>query len=162
MSAMRRAYGESLPIFKLARRGAVYRRMPKPSRPTSPKLELHGKGVSGFSQADIERRALELALIDNRTTATDADRARARVEFQTRNLPDANNEDADTMQSLSRDPSDPMADRGHQSPEYGSDDEDTALQKIALEGVEEAQHEQMVQSRENIDEPLRSRPKRKK
>src|SRR5688572_12074799 len=134
--------------------------MPKPSRPISPKIELHGKGVSGFSPADVERRALELALIDNRTTATDDDRARARAEFQARNLPDSMNEDAETMQSLSRDPSDPMTDRGHQSPEYGADDEDTALQKIALEGVEEAQHEQMVQSRGNIDEPLRSRPKK--
>jgi hypothetical protein len=156
------ASGESLPIFKLPRHSAVYCCMPKPSRPISPKLELHGKGVSGFSEADIERRALELALIDNRTATTDDDRARARAEFQARNLPDAINEDADTMQSLSRDPSDPMTDRGHQSPEYGSDDEDTALQKIALEGVEEAQHEQMVQSRNNVDEPLRSRPKRKK
>jgi hypothetical protein len=31
---------------------------------------------------------------------------------------------------------------------------------MTLEGVEEAQHEQMVESRNNIDEPLRSRPKK--
>lgn len=124
-------------------------------------MEVRGKGVSGFSEADLERRALELALIDNRSTASDGDRARARAEFQDRDLPDAMNEDAESMQSMSRDPSDPLVDRGHQSPEYGGQDEDTALQKIALEGVEEAQHEQMVESRNNIDEPLRSRPKKK-
>ncbi len=125
-------------------------------------MELHGKGVGGFSPEDVERRALELALIDNRTKANDEDRHRARAEFLDRDLPDASNEDADTMQSMSRDPSDPMVDRGRQAPEYGGDDEDTALQKITLEGVEEAQHEQMVESRNTIDEPLRSRPKKKK
>lgn len=135
-------------------------RMAKHTRDT-PKIEVGGKGVGGFSMQDLERRALELALIDNRATATDQDRARARAEFQDRDLPDALNEDADSMQSMSRDPSDPMVDRGHQVPEYGGQDEDTDLQKIALEGVEEAQHEQMLESRNFIDEPLRSRPKKK-
>lgn len=125
-------------------------------------MEVRGKGVSGFSQADLERRALELALIDNRSTASDEDRARARAEFQDRFLPDAVNEDAESMQSMSRDPSDPVVDRGRQAPEYGGDDEKTALEKMALEGVEEAQHDQMVEARNNIDEPLRSRPKKKR
>lgn len=124
-------------------------------------MELRGRGVGGFSDSDIEQRALELALIDNRTSPTEEDRARALAEFQDRDLPPTINEDADTMQSMSRDPSDPMVDRGHQVPEYGTQDEDTDLQRIALEGVEEAQHEQMVESRNNIDEPLRSRPKKK-
>lgn len=121
---------------------------------------MRGQGVAGFSKADLERRALELALIDNRTTASDEDRQRALDEFQDRDLPDAMNEDADSMQSMSRDPSDPVVDRGHQVPEYGLQDEDTDLQKMALEGVEEAQHDQMVESRNFIDEPLRSRPKK--
>jgi len=125
----------------------------------TPKIELRGKGVGGFTKADLERRAQELALIDNRTEATDEDRTRARAEFLDRDLPDALNEDADTTRSLSRDPSDPLVDRGHQVPVYGLQDEDTELQKIALEGVEEAQHEQMVESRNYVDEPLRSRPK---
>jgi hypothetical protein len=136
--------------------------MPRNSRETnSQKVAVHGKGVSGFSNADIERRARELALIDNRDTATDADREQARAEFRDRDLPDAVNEDADSMQSMSRDPSDPMTDRGRQAPEYGGDDEKTALEHLALEGVEEAQHEQMLASRNNVDEPLRSRPKKK-
>ncbi len=131
------------------------------SRARASKIELHGNGVSGFSPEDIERRAGELALIDNRTEATDQDRELARGEFQDLNLPDAINEDAESMQSMSRDPSDPMADRGHQAPEYGGDDEKTALEKLALEGVEEAQHEQMIEARNGVDEPLSSRPKRR-
>ena len=132
------------------------------SRDPLQKLEVHGEGVGGFSRADVERRATELALIDNRAEPNNDDRARARAEFRDRNLPDAVNEDAETMRSLSRDPSDPMVDRGRQVPEYGGDDEKAALEHLALEGVEEAQHELMLESRGNIDEPLRSRPKHKK
>jgi hypothetical protein len=36
------------------------------------------------------------------------------------------------------------------------------VERLALEGVEEAQHDQMVQARNNVDEPLRSRPKTQK
>ena len=131
------------------------------SRDSRQKVEVHGRGVGGFSEADIERRAKELALIDNRTEVTEEDRNRALEELRDRHLPDAVNEDADSMQSMSRDPSDPLVDRGRQVPEYGGDDEKTALEHLALEGVEEAQHEQMLQSRNLVDEPLRSRPKRK-
>ncbi len=125
------------------------------------KVELRGRGVSGFSAADLERRAREIALIENRTTVNDTDRARARLEFRDRDLPDAVNEDADSMQSMSRDPSDPMTNRGRQAPEYGNADEKAALEHLALEGVEEAQHDQMMASRNDVDEPHRSRPKKK-
>lgn len=136
--------------------------MPK-SQKGSPRGELPGKAFGVFTKADVDRRALELALIDNRTEANDEDRARALAELQDRNLPDAVNEDAESMQSMSRDPSDPMVDRGRQAPDRMVDqDEKTAIEKLALEGVEEAQHEQMVQSRNLIDEPLRSRPKKKR
>jgi hypothetical protein len=131
------------------------------SRDPAPKVELRGKGVGAFTKADVERRALELALIDGRTEATDEDRAAALAEFNDLHLPDAVNQDSESMQSMSRDPSDPIVDRGHQVPNYGGDDEKTALEQLALEGVEEAQHEQMLESRNNIDEPLRSRPKRR-
>ena len=124
-----------------------------------PKVELHGKGIGGFTAADIERRAKELAEIENRIQITDADRARARAEFLDRDLPAALNEDAETMQSMSRDPSDPATDRGRQAPDYVESDEDTSLQRLALEGVEEAQHEQMTASRAE-EEPFRSQPKR--
>jgi hypothetical protein len=131
------------------------------SKHTTPKVELLGKGVGGLTKADVERRAKELALIDNRTEPNDEDRAAARAEFRDRHLPAPVNEDAESMQSMSRDPSDPMVDRGHQVPSYGGDDEKAALERLALEGVEEAQHEQMLESRNNVDEPLRSRPKRR-
>lgn len=135
--------------------------MANKSQHKSPRIEVRGQGLGGATREDVERRARELALIDNRAEASDADRERARAEFFDRDLPATVNEDAESMQSLSRDPSDPMVDRGRQAPTYGGDDEKAALERLALEGVEEAQHEQMVESRNHIDEPLRSRPKRK-
>lgn len=124
-----------------------------------PKVELHGKGVGTFTKADVERRARELAEIDNRVTITETDRERARAEFLDRDLPAAVDEDAETTRSLSRDPSDPATDRGHQAPDYVEADEDLSLQRLALEGVEEAQHDQMTASRAQ-EEPFRSQPKR--
>ncbi len=117
--------------------------------------------MSGFSPEDLERRAIELALIGNRTTVNDSDRAQARAELQDRELPDAINEDAESMQSMSRDPSDPLADRGRQVPAHGDEDQKTVLEKMTLEGVEEAQHEQMLEARGSVDEPLRSRPRKR-
>ncbi len=108
---------------------------------------MHGQGVGGFGPADIERRASELARIDNRSKVTEEDRSRAIAELRALHLPDTVNEDADSMQSMSRDPSDPMTDRGRQVPEHGGDDEKAALEQLALEGVEEAQHEQMLEAR---------------
>ena len=125
------------------------------SKESGQKVEVGGRGVGGFSERDLERRARELALIDGRGEVTEEDRAAAIAEFRDQHLPDAVNEDEDSMQSMSRDPSDPMVDRGRQIPNRGGDDEKAALEHLALEGVEEAQHEQMVEARndEEDDEP---------
>jgi hypothetical protein len=118
-------------------------------------------GVS--SPQDLEKRAKEIALIAGRTEPTPSDRQQARAELLATDLPPTVSEDGDgNMQSLSRDPSDPATDRGRQAPEYIDVDEEQAVERLALEGVEEAQHEQMVQARNDIDEPLRSRPKGQK
>jgi hypothetical protein len=126
------------------------------------KMEIRGEGFGIASPDEIESRARELALIDGRTEVTDADRHEARDEFQNRDLPAAVTEDAPLAPGGTRDPSEPLNDSGRQSPDRGELDEETALEKLALEGVEEAQHEQMVESRNTVDEPLRSRPKKQK
>lgn len=112
------------------------------------KVEEHGKAVGVSSPQDLERRARELARIDGRDEPSADDRERARLELLNENLPPTVSQDADaSMQSLSRDPSDPATDRGRQAPEYMDVDEEEAVERLALEGVEEAQHEQMVQAR---------------
>ena len=122
--------------------------MTRISQQTRGKVEEHGKAVGVSSPGDLERRAAELARIDGRNEVTADDRARARAELLNLNLPPTVSQDADvSMQSLSRDPSDPATDRGRQTPEYMENDEEEAVERLALEGVEEAQHEQMVSAR---------------
>jgi len=140
---------------------AVYRRMAKNS---PDQAAPHGAGrdpTAGGTEAALDRRAREIAPIAQRTEISAADREQARADFRPRDLPDAINEDADSMQSMSRDPSDPMTNRGRQVPEYGGDDEKAALEHLALKGVEEAQDEQMVAARNAEEDSSRSRPDKK-
>lgn len=110
-------------------------------------METHGQPLGGASLADLESRAREIAQIDGRTTPTVADREEARRELLNIDLPPTLEQNADdSMRSLSRDPSDPAVNRGHQTPEYVDVDEKEAVERLALEGVEEAQHDQMVQA----------------
>jgi hypothetical protein len=59
-------------------------------------------------------------------------------------LPSSLDENENSVDSLSRDPSDPPANRGRQTPAYAEADEEEDIERTVLEGVEEAQHEQMV------------------
>jgi hypothetical protein len=71
-------------------------------------------------------------------------------------LPPDLDENENSTDSLSRDPSDPPANRGRQIPEYAEADEEEQIERTVLEGVEEAQHEQMVaggQEDETSDDP---------
>lgn len=121
------------------------------------KAAPHGAGrdpIAGETAPEaIDRRAQEAAPLLHGSESSAEEGEPALADFRPRDLPDAINEDADSMQSMSRDPSDPIANRGRQVPEYGVDDEKTVLEHLALEGVEEAQDEQMVAAR-NADEGL--------
>lgn len=117
--------------------------------PTDGRLFVHGKGAGSISNADIERRARELADIAGRTGAepTDDDLARARAELLGLRLPATTVEDAEADAGLSRDPSEPPSVPGHEAPLREGPDEEKAIERLALEGVEEAQHEQMLAAR---------------
>lgn len=117
--------------------------------PTDGRLFVHGKGSGSISNADIERRARELADIDGRSGAaiTDDDLARARAELLGLNLPATTVEDEPAAGGLSRDPSEPPSISGRELPPHEGPDEEKAIERLTLEGVEEAQHEQMLAAR---------------
>jgi hypothetical protein len=117
--------------------------------PTDGRLFVHGKGSGSVGRGDIERRARELAAIDGRSGAeiTDDDLARARAELLGLNLPDTTVEDQPVATGISRDPSEPPSVSGHESPLHEGPDEEKAVERLTLEGVEEAQHEQMLAAR---------------
>ena len=122
------------------------------------KMETHGQPVGLASPGDLDRRAREIAEIAGRAAPTPEDRDQARRELLNIDLPPTLAQDAgSSMQSLSRDPSDPAVDRGHQTPEYIESDEEEAVERLALEGVEEAQHDQMVQAHNSDEDELDGR-----
>lgn len=108
---------------------------------------LHGAGAGGISEEDLERRALEIAVINGRSDATEDDRAEAYAELQGELLPPTTRDDAQAMGALTRDPSEPPTMAAREAPTHEGDDEDHAVERLATEGVEEAQHDQMLASR---------------
>lgn len=119
------------------------------NEPTNGRILIHGKGSGSVGTADIERRARELAAIDGRSgnEITDSDLTRAEAELMGTALPATSVEDEDAESGISRDPSEPVSVNGHEIPLREGPDEEKAVERLALEGVEEAQHEQMLAAR---------------
>ncbi len=110
---------------------------------------VHGNGTGGVNEADIERRADELASLAGRSRSRE-DLSRARRELLGQTLPPGITEnDPPATGAVTRDPSEPPSNPGHQIPEREPADEETASERLVEEGVEEAQHDQMIASRRN-------------
>ncbi len=112
------------------------------------KTLLHGNEAGEITPAMTARRAEEIALIDGRSEATAEDRRLAQKELQGEDLPDTMADDTPSIaSSLSRDPSEPLSVPGHQTPVYNEADNDDTTERLAIEGIEEAQHDQMLAAR---------------
>jgi hypothetical protein len=113
------------------------------------KMEIHGEGAGEITEGDIQRRAREIALIKGREsrdpTVDDMEEARAELSGDTVSAVTTDN--GESSGGLSRDPSEPSSNYGSQTPNILEPDEQEALEHLTLEGVEEAQHEQMLESR---------------
>jgi hypothetical protein len=117
--------------------------------PTNGRMLVRGRGTGGVGREDILRRARELAEIDGSPAAEPSEDqiARAEAELMGLSLPATMVEDEEATGALSRDPSEPLSIPGHESETREGPDEEKAVERLALEGVEEAQHEQMLESR---------------
>ncbi|MET0263956.1 MAG: hypothetical protein ABW223_13720 [Rariglobus sp.] len=112
------------------------------------KILFHGAEAGQITNTMIERRAHENALIDGRASASAEDRRAARQELQGDALPDTvSNDSASIALSMNRDPSDPVSVPGHQIPDHNDGDDQDMIERLAIEGVEEAQHDQMLAAR---------------
>jgi hypothetical protein len=100
-----------------------------------------------MTPADLEARAKEIALINGRETPTTADRLQARHEFRGDNLPPPINENSNSSHAITRDPSEPTSNFGSETPNQEADDSQNNAERMVIEGVEEAQHEQMIAAR---------------
>lgn len=113
------------------------------------RMLLHGLGTGDLTEDDVERRAREIALIRGLPPEllTESDRAEAWAELQGDRLPGTVDSDGESRGALSRDPSEPLAISGRQVANHEGENDTTSVERLANEGVEEAQHDQMLAAR---------------
>jgi hypothetical protein len=113
------------------------------------KISLHGNGMGVPSPEDIERRAREIAMIDERdpNEFTDADWSQARAELmgsENNDPPEETPDNSEITEEWEVTPDD----RGHRVPRSGIDDEEETLgEHLVTGGVEDATHDQMLEAR---------------
>jgi hypothetical protein len=137
----------------------------KERREASGKISSHADGLGTVTQQMVEERAKELALIGGRSRVTKEDRLQARKELVGLGGPLVNAEsEEENLDSL--DPSDVRTESGHHAPNFATDDEEEMVRDLVEHGVDEAEHEQMVEGHlveedediEEDEEPEKQRP----
>jgi hypothetical protein len=111
------------------------------------RVMLHRIGAGPVTAEKIAERAREIARIEHSREITDQHREQASRELRGRTLPDTIEDDAVAEEGASRDPSEPASHPGHHTLNREGDNEEALPERLALEGVDEAQHEQMLADR---------------
>ena len=118
------------------------------SEPRPGKIEVHGNGLGAPSPEEVERRAREIAMIDERNPNefTDADWTQARRELggeENNTPPEETSDNADLTEEWSV----VASSKGHRMPRPGTDEEETVGEHLVIDGLEEAAHDQMLEAR---------------
>ncbi|HSH39324.1 MAG TPA: hypothetical protein VK993_11105 [Chthoniobacterales bacterium] len=119
------------------------------SQPGFGKISVHGDGMGAPTPELVEKRAREIALIDERNPDefTDADWEQARAELlgvSTGAAPEETPENAEMTEEWSAVPSD----TGRRAGRAGEDDEMLG-ERLFAGGLEEGMHDSMVQARKD-------------
>ena len=121
----------------------------KENKPSAGKISLHGNGMGVPSPEDIERRAREIALIDERNPDefTDTDWNQARQELmgsENNEPPEETPDNSQVTEEWEMTPDN----RGRRVPRPGvEEDEETVGEHLVSDGREEAAHDQMLEAR---------------
>ena len=118
------------------------------SEPRPGKIEVHGNGLGAPSPEEVERRAREIAMIDERNPDefTDADWKQARRELmgeENNKPPEETSDNADLTEEWTV----VASSKGHRMPRPGTDEEETGGEHLVIDGLEEAAHDQMLEAR---------------
>jgi hypothetical protein len=123
--------------------------MKNSNQPPLAKTVLRGRPSGEISNEDIERRAREIAVIQGRGGAeisvTDIDQAKRELSGQL--TPPSAEEDVEGIGSMTRDPSNPPEIITQPKPNLNEPTEQQDIEHMVLDGVEEAQHDQMMAAR---------------
>ncbi len=126
------------------------------NRPHSPhgKINLHGDGLGVPSPEMVEKRAREIAMIDERNPDefTEADWHQAKNELigvEGSHAPEVDDEVDDELSE--RD--DVPGASGHRAPRSGFEEDENVGEELVSGGIEEAAHDQMLEARrEELDQ----------
>ena len=121
--------------------------MRKSSHRSQGKILLRGEGAGVPDEAALERRAKENARIAGRSRVRASDREQARQELLGRAVPPTTKDVVESRRSVSRDPSEPVSRRGRRTRTVPDQDLQDGVERLVNEGVEEAQHDQMLAAR---------------
>jgi hypothetical protein len=118
------------------------------SEPRPGKIEVHGNGLGAPSPEEVERRAREIAMIDERNPDefTDADWKQARRELmgeENNTPPEETSDNADLTEEWTV----VASSKGHRMPRPGTEEEETVGEHLVSDGLEEAAHDQMLEAR---------------
>lgn len=118
------------------------------SEPRPGKIEVHGNGLGAPSPEEVETRAREIAMIDERNPNefTDADWKQARRELmgeENNTPPEETSDNADMTEEWTV----VASSKGHRMPRPGTDEEETVGEHLVIDGLEEAAHDQMLEAR---------------
>jgi hypothetical protein len=120
------------------------------SQPRFGKIAVHGEGMGAPTPELIEKRAREIAMIDERdpNDFTDADWDQAQRELlgvATTSAPEETSENAELVEEWSV----VASDTGQRAPRAGVDDDETLGEQLVSGGLEEAAHDQMLEARKD-------------
>jgi hypothetical protein len=118
------------------------------SEPRPGKIEVHGNGLGAPSPEEVEKRAREIAMIDERNpdefTDTDWKQARRELMGEENNTPP---EETSDNADLTEEWTVVASSKGHRMPRPGTDEEETVGEHLVSDGLEEAAHDQMLEAR---------------
>jgi len=119
------------------------------SQPRPGKISVHGNGLGAPSPEEVEKRAREIAVIDERNpdefTETDWKQARRELMGEENNTPP---EETPDNADLTEEWNVVASSKGHRMPRPGTEEEEeTVGQHLVIDGLEEAAHDQMLEAR---------------
>lgn len=119
------------------------------SQPGAGKISVHGDGLGAPSPDLVEKRAREIAMIDERNPDefTDGDWEQAHRELigiQSTAAPEETEQNAEVVEEWNM----VASSTGHRVPRPGlEDDEQNLGEKLVSDGLDEATHDQMLEAR---------------
>jgi hypothetical protein len=115
-------------------------------RPPMAKILVHSEGLGTLHAGMVRQRAKEIALINGHEEYTDEDWNQARIELHGSHHPNGELSEEMAAGTLVSEADMLCTDAGRQVERMAQEDERNLVEELWMEGMEEAEHEQMLQA----------------